>query len=252
MLSPLRRVARNIRGRRVLGLVAFRDEERFLPGLLENLEGQVDGLVALDDGSTDRSAEIVGGHPLTVELLRVPAGTHEELEDGRLHRALVEAAWSHEPDWLLGLDADERLERDFRRRANRVIRGAENDGFDAVWVHFRELWDDPLSYRCDGIWGEKRKACLFAARRDHSFDDRRVHAFWASYPPKRGDWPQADLNLYHLRMIAAEDRRQRVARYRRIDPEDRWQTIGYDYLLDESGLELRRVDPGREYHPLGR
>ena len=30
-------------------------------------------------------------------------------------------SWAHEPDWLLGIDADERLERRFRRRAERVF-----------------------------------------------------------------------------------------------------------------------------------
>lgn len=41
--------------RRLLALVPFRDEMRFLPGLFENLTGQVDGVIALDDQSTDDS-----------------------------------------------------------------------------------------------------------------------------------------------------------------------------------------------------
>ncbi len=247
------RLARRRRSRpRLLALVAYRDEERFLPGLLENLALQVDGLVALDDGSSDGSSELLRDHPLVVEVLHVPAGTQDELEDGKNHRALVEASWRHRPDWLLGIDADERVERDFRARAEEEIARAEHDGHSGLWVPFRELWGAPDRMRVDGIWGGKRKACLFRATRRHRFDDRRVHANWAPWPPERGDYPAADLRLYHLRMIRAEDRHARLARYHRIDPDEVWQPIGYEYLLDEEGIELQQLEPGRDYVPLGR
>jgi hypothetical protein len=232
--------------------VAFRDEMRFLPGLFENLEGQIDGVIALDDQSTDGSRAFVEAQPLVVEVLSVPPGAQLELEDGKNHRALTEAAWEHGGDWLLGIDADERVERGFRRRASREIARAEAAGTSALWVPFRELWDSPEQVRTDGIWGSKRKACLFRADREHVFDDRRVHAIWASWPPPDGDYPTADLRLYHLRMIRPEDRRARVERYHRIDPDRRWQEIGYDYLLEEDGIVLEPLERGRGYHPLGR
>lgn len=225
---------------------------RFLPGLFENLQHHVDGVIGLDDQSTDDSAAFVRGHPLAIELLQVPPGEQAELEDGKNHRTLIEAAWAHGPDWLLGIDADERVERSFRERAEREIERAEGAGHDAVWVRFRELWGAPDRYRVDGIWGEKRKACLFKARRDHQFDDRRVHAIWASMSGDSAAWPHADVTLYHLRMIRAEDRATRIKRYQRIDPDEVWQQIGYDYLLDERGLELAGLAPGRDYVPLGR
>ena len=240
------------RSPRIIGLVAFRDEARYLPGLMQNLAGQLDGLVALDDGSTDGSAEILEGHPMVLDVIKVPVGEQEELEDGRNHRALTEAAWRFGADWLLGIDADERLEHAFRARAEHEISAASNARQDALWVWFRELWDAPDRVRIDGIWGQKRKACLFRSDPGHCFDVRRVHAHWASWPPQRGDYPQADLNLYHLRMIRPEDRERRVARYHRIDPDHEWQSIGYDYLLDSDGLELRELEPGRHYTPLGR
>ena len=252
MRSLRRRFATLRRKRRLIALLGFRDEMRFLPGLFENLAGQVDGVVALDDGSGDGSAEFVRAQPLVLELLSIPPGAQAELEDGRNHRALTEAAWAHEPDWLLGIDADERVERSFRARAEREIYRAEMAGHDSLWVRFRELWDTPDRYRSDGIWAHKRKACLFEARRDHVFDDRRVHAIWASQDRSDEERPMADLFLYHLRMMHPKDRAARVARYRRIDPDNVWQEIGYDYLLDDEGLELASIEPGREYVPLGR
>ena len=115
-----------------------------------------------------------------------------------------------------------------------------------MWVDFKELWD-PAHYRSDDIWGRKRKACLFRSTREHVFDDRRLHAFWASVPQPEGGWPLAEARIYHLRMIDPADRVARAQRYERLDPDHVWQTIGYDYLLDDSGLELTAVEPDRGY-----
>ena len=246
---PVLQALRRSRRRRLLALVTFRDEMRFLPGLIENLAGQVDGLIALDDQSKDASAAFLAAQPLTLELLSVEPGGQGENEDARNHRALVEAAWRHRPDWLLGIDADERLERDFRPRAESEIREAERLGNTALWVPFRELWDAPDQVRVDGIWGAKRKACLFRSDPNHRFDERRLHANWASWPPPRADYPVADLRLYHLRMIDPADRERRVKHYQRLDPERIWQPIGYDYMLDEAGIELVLLEAGREYRP---
>lgn len=225
---------------------------RYLPGFFKSVSPHVDGIIGLDDQSVDGSGDYVREQPKVLEVLTVAHGVQEELEDGLNHRALTEAAWEHGADWLLGLDADERLEQDFRRRAEREIDRAVALGHDALWLHFRELWDEPDRYRVDGVWGQKRKACLYRADRGHVFDDKRVHAIWASMPVPQDDWPQADLAIYHLRMLDPADRAGRAARYERIDPDHAIQTIGYDYLLDESGLELERIPAGRGYVPLGR
>ncbi|HEY5815320.1 MAG TPA: hypothetical protein VIS95_03165 [Solirubrobacterales bacterium] len=237
--------------RRLLALVPFRNEMRFLVGLFENLAGQVDGVIALDDQSTDESRAFVESQPLLVDLLSIPAGAQGELEDDKNHRALVEAAWDHGPAWLLGIDVDERVERRFRQRAEGEIAIAEAEGGLALWVPFRELWGAHDRVRVDGLWGQKRKACLFEADRGHRFDDRRLHQIWAPWPPPDGEYRTADLRLYHLRMIRAEDREARVERYRRLDPSNEWQAIGYDYLVDEEGIELQPLEPGRDYVPMG-
>lgn len=235
------------RGRGILALLAFRDEMRFLPGLFDNLEGKVDGVIALDDQSRDASRAFVESQPLLVELGTVGQGELDDCMDAELHRRLQQIALRHRPDWLLGIDADERLEHGFRERAEAEIGRAEDEGHAALWVPFLELWGSPSQVRVDGVWGEKRKACLFRSDPDHEFDQRRLHSIWASWPPANGEYPTADLRLYHLRMIAPQDRRARVARYKRIDPDREHQAIGYDYLLDEKGIELRPVEPGRHF-----
>ena len=57
---------------KLLALLAVRDGMRYLPGFLRNVAPQVDGIVALDDGSSDGSADLLKSHEAVVELLRNP------------------------------------------------------------------------------------------------------------------------------------------------------------------------------------
>lgn len=241
------------RRRRALALLAFRDERRYLPGWLANVVPHVDGVVALDDGSTDGSPDLLAAHPAVLELIRRPPGDPDAWDDAANHRLLVEAAWDHAADWLLAVDADERLERDFRPRAEAEMDRADREGHLAYYLHVRELWGSPTTWRSDGAWSAKRSARLFRPRRDHQFHEQRLHCHWAPLQGRTagGEFPQADLVLYHVRMIEAADRTARRDRYRRLDPDRREQAIGYDHLTDEAGLELTEVGWERGYEPGG-
>jgi hypothetical protein len=236
LLLPARRRVR------ILALVAVRDSMRFLPGLVANVAPHVDGIVALDDGSGDGSAGFLRERPEVLELLRVPSDRPVWDEMGN-HRALVAAAVRHGADWAVCVDADERLERRFRKRAERVIGLARLTTHAAFSVYMRELWDRPDQYRVDGIWGRKTRARLFKVRADHEFDTRSLHGIKA--PLQAHPFRLADLVIYHLGMLTAADRAARRAWYEQADPDRRWQAIGYDHLTDESGLRLRRIPRGR-------
>jgi len=237
--------------RRIIALLAFRNEMRFLPDYFTSVAPMVDGIVALDDGSTDGPAEFVASRPEVLELIRLPNREPHEWNDALNHRRLVEASWNHRPDWLIGLDADERLEIGFRRRADELIDRAQSAGQRAFRVHVREIWDDPLQFRVDGVWGTKSSARLFEARTDHEFHMQPLHCYWAPLNSMvNGDFLQADLLLYHLRMLHSADRDARRLRYETLDPNREQQSIGYAYLTDTAGLTLERLAAGREYQPL--
>jgi len=232
---------------RLIALLAVRDGMRHLPGFLRNVAPQVDGIIALDDGSSDGSTELLEGHPSVIELLRRPRERPAWDEVGN-HRSLVGAALRHGAGWILCVDVDERVEREFRARAERVIARGGLLGYSAYAVRMRELWDDPGQYRVDGIWGRKEVARLFRARADHEFDPKALHGSKAPMQGKRrGRFPRADLTIYHLGMLRPEDRAARRLRYERADPDRRWQSIGYEYLTDARGLQLRRVRAGRTF-----
>lgn len=232
---------------RLVALLAVRNGMRYLPGFLRNVAPQVDGIIALDDGSSDGSVELLAGHEAVIELLRNPADRPAWDEVGN-HRALIGAAQRHAADWVVCVDADERLEQEFRSRAERVIARGRLPGYSAYAVRLRELWDGTSQYRADGIWGRKMVARLFRLREDHEFDPQPLHGLKAPLQAlRRGRFPKADLIIYHLAMIQAEDREARRRRYEAADPDRRWQSIGYEYLTDPRGLTLRSLPRGRGF-----
>ncbi len=229
---------------------------RFLPGWFANVAPHVDGVVAFDDGSTDGSAEFVAHQPKLVALVRGGRRGSQPWDCGANRRRLYAAAGAHDAQWILGLDADERIERDFRRRAEAEIDRLEALGVTAGAIRIRELWDRPDRMRVDGIWGRKANGRLFAYRADALLDDRRFHGHWPPLdsrirlPDGREIYEPLDLEIYHLRMIRAEDRQLRRERYNALDPERRFQAIGYDYLTDPQGLVVSPLPAGREYEPM--
>jgi glycosyltransferase involved in cell wall biosynthesis len=226
-------------------LLQVRNEMDHLPRLMENITGQVDGVIALDDGSTDGSRQYLEARPEVLELIANPPNRPRWDEVGN-HRKLVHAGLAHDADWFICLDGDERVEMGFRSRVERLIQRGEASAYA---VRLRELWDDPKRYRADGIWGKKAPPRLFKALPDHEFDERAVHSFKAPLQAKvNGSFKIADVNVYHLGMLRPEDRFARRARYEALDPECKFQPdIGYAYLTDETGLELRPVPSSRDY-----
>lgn len=236
----------------LVALLQLHDDRAYLQDYLDNVGAQVDGILVLDDGSTDGGTDLLESHPKVLEVLRLAPRRPHHWNELRNRRLLIDAAGRHGAVWLIAVDADERLERNFRDRADVLIRQADADGIGALALRIHELWDAPNQYRVDGVWGRKFNPRLFRYRSDHDFGARELHGVWAplNSTPATGRFRIADLNIYHLRMVHAADRERRRQRYTALDPDRRWQSIGYDYLTDHSGLRLERLPEGREFQPL--
>ncbi|TIT75287.1 MAG: glycosyltransferase [Mesorhizobium sp.] len=237
---------------RLIALLQARNEERFLPGWLENVAPAVDGVIALDDGSEDATARMLSAHPKTLEVIGNPPG--QGWNERANHMALIKAGRRHGAAWFLCVDADERLERRFAADIAQILDDAERKGIEAYTLQLRELWSDRHHYRKDGIWGRKARYRLFRNDPRHiKFDPRPLHRYWM---PLEIVTRLADVgahlphSLYHLRMVLPDDRRARHLRYVTLDPDSRYQPEGYDYLVDETGIELAEIPPERDFLPL--
>ena len=92
-------------------LLPVRNGAEDLPAYLESASRYADAIVALDDGSTDDTRLILAGHPLVKVLLEKPRRTtYFGWNDAANRNALLDAAGQLDPQWLLSLDADERID----------------------------------------------------------------------------------------------------------------------------------------------
>lgn len=236
---------------KIIGLLQARNEERFIRGWLENISPAVDGIIALDDGSTDETYKILSTHSKTLEVIRHPVG--KEWNEFLNHVSLIKAGRKHGATWFLCLDADERIETRLGVDIRRLLTEADARKLDAYSLHFRELWNDRFHYRVDGVWANKARYRLFRNVETHTkFDPRRLHRQWLPLEilaDIRNVGLAIPYAIYHLRMIRLEDRLARYERYSTIDPINRYQQQGYEYLIDEQHLELAPVPPDRDFLP---
>lgn len=109
-----------------------------------------------------------------------------------------------------------------------------------------ECWDSADHYRTDGVWDTKLKSVLFSVPEKVAMSDQRYHA--PNYPLELyGCEVLLSDRVYHLKMVRPEDRKARRDLYNAVDPECRFQRIGYDYLTDDVGLVLTRIPQRHEY-----
>jgi hypothetical protein len=205
----------------VLAVFSYRYDAHLVPDLIANIDPLVDGWIAFDDRA---STEVFSSEPLR-------------------QRTLLQAAREARADWILAVDPDERFEA---RTAARIARMTRKRGRVAWGFNLREM-HSPDAYRIDGIWGKKKSFRLFRSFDPAEKVEADLHDVW--YP--RGGFREvhSDLNLYHLKMI---EPRRRIARrdlYNFLDPDLRYQAIGYDYLADATGARFETIPAGRHFLP---
>jgi len=100
----------------LIGITRVRNEELILRDTLDYVGKHVDAIVAYDDASTDRTLEILGGHP-KVALIVTNRSWEADIEarriaEGRHRGLLLQTAREHlQFDWMFCFDADERVYR---------------------------------------------------------------------------------------------------------------------------------------------
>ncbi len=207
----------------VIAAFSYRYDVHLVPGLLENLAPAIHGWVAWDDRQAD--AAFTG--------------------DANRQAALHDAATRLGADWILATDPDERFEPGLAARIDDLT----NNHGPLCWTfNCREMFT-PTQYRVDGLWRDKHRVRLFPCLPGMQPEGKELHGSWtqnAARLPKRA----TGLDFYHLRMATPERRQHRRDLYAAADPERKFQALGYDYLCDERGMELREIAEGRHYSPV--
>lgn len=153
----------------------IRDEaDRYLPSVLSSWSQFSDGILVLDDGSEDDSAELCRDHGATVVELDSTTGSWGR--ESHIRRRLFEAATNSDHDWILWLDADMIPANDPKDLISPVR--------DHVLFRLFDLWSvdssDQLLYRSDRYWYAHRTFRTWMIRSPSStfepiWRDRGIH-----------------------------------------------------------------------------
>jgi glycosyltransferase involved in cell wall biosynthesis len=211
---------------RLTCLLPVRNGAADLPGWFESVERFADSVVALDDGSTDGTAQLLGAHPLVEVLLsNEPRSSYRGWDDAANRNRLLAAAERTDPDWVLFLDADERLSADDAAALPRFLAREAVPGC-AYGMRVFGMLEDPGTYGRNGLWVYR----LFAFTPGQRLRPRRLHDVPVPADIPRSHWVQTTLRIQHLGGSTAARRAARLEKYREADPDGRYQQ-SYDVLV---------------------
>jgi glycosyltransferase involved in cell wall biosynthesis len=96
---------------RLIVPLRVKNAQLFIDDWLNCYEKLADGIVVVDNGSTDGTYEKLKAHPKVLAIERT-----EEFDEGRDIKMLLELARAQAPDWLLTVDVDEIFEERLTRK----------------------------------------------------------------------------------------------------------------------------------------
>jgi glycosyltransferase involved in cell wall biosynthesis len=210
-------------------LLPARNAAPDLPGWFESVERCADAVIALDDGSTDDTRGILAAHPLVRRLLTNPVRPSYEGWDDHANRTrLLSAAAELSPDWILWLDADERLPSDDAMALRQFLARAA-DRQHAYLVTVYPLVGDLEHFDAGRPLVVGR---LFPFEIGQQLPPGRLHfvPLPTSIPPAR--WVRTTLRIQHLAGLTPVHQRARYMKYQEADPGRRFEKR-YGHLLGE-------------------
>lgn len=222
---------------RLAVLLPARNAEWDLPGWFESVERFADAVVALDDGSTDRTGELLAEHPLVQVLLTNPRReSYEGWDDRQNRQRLLDAAGKLAPEWVLYLDADERIPPDDAAALRAFLAGDALAGL-AYGMRCYRMIGDLDHYDRNDLWVYR----LFAHEPGLELPPQRLHLVPVPESIPRTCWVKTTIRIQHLGGLTEADRARRYRKYQEADPDAQFQS-SYHHLLEPPG-ELRVFEP---------
>lgn len=230
---------------RLVAMVRVRNEYDHMVPLFDHLAGWVDAAVVLDDGSTDGTAEVCDAHPLVARVERNGNPTTDEVRD---KNRLLQIALEADAEWVIALDADERIEPGGGQLLRTLVDTAP-PWIDCLTLDCLHLWDSPLQARFDGAYGRDiRHPRLFRAEAATESEARFVDAGHGA-GLHCGSVPLAvakhavptPVRFLHLGYLNPDIRSRKVGFYQRMDP-DSFASGAYEHILTPPELILPVTD----------
>lgn len=159
--------------------IITKDEENKLPDCLKSISF-VDDIVVVDSGSTDNTVEIAKsfGARVFIEPWRGFSGQKQFAVDQAEH------------DWVLLLDADERIPPATAQHLNKIVQSSQ-PGISGYTLRRKNFLHGRWIKHC-GWW--PNRILRFVDRTKGSFDGKEIHESWVTDGPVQ----TLDIDIHHL------------------------------------------------------
>jgi len=211
-------------------LLPVRNGTGHLDGWLASAEHFADAVVALDDGSTDDTREVLEHHPLVVRVLTNPVRqTYHGWDDSANRNRLLDTAGELRPRWVISLDADERIDEEDARALRLFL---ERDAVPGLAYGFRvfRMIGSPSTYDRSALWVYR----LFAHEPGQTFPSERLHFVPVPVSIPKHRWVNTTVRIQHLSSLTEADRQERYQKYVEADGDRSFQA-DYEHLLRAPG-----------------
>lgn len=152
----------------------------------------------------------------------------------QIKQDLLEKVGGLNPDWIIATDADEIFDKQFTRGVMDKMMGLEVFGY---YFAIMNLWDDEHHYRHDlSFWNIRFWNYNMTKKVSLDFERKRLHCGLA--PPivyKEG--VHAPFLIKHYGLMLPEDRKKKVERYKKYDPDAKFKgRMYYDSLENNESI----------------
>ena len=228
----------------VVSLLPVRNGAADLPFHFEAVAALVDEVVALDDGSTDATRDVLREHPIVEILLAHPVRRSYVRWDDSLNRnELLAAAERLNPRWIVSLDADEVIDIEDAIALREFLLN-EADPRCAYGFRMFRMIGGMNNYDKASLWVYR----LFGFRKGQRFPNRKLHFEPIPTEIPRRRWLKTNVRIKHRASLDEGRRRARYQKYIEADPFNRYQS-DYSNLLDQPGT-LREWAPRAAGSPI--
>jgi len=213
-----------VTGRRLVVLLPIRNGGTLIGGWLDSVAGFADEVIALDDGSTDETAEILRAHTLVSTVLANPRRDGYEGWDDHANRTRL-LGMVTPGSWVIYLDADERVAPGQAADLRSLVEEAEPRYAFGFQIH--RATDDLRLHDPAGRWVYR----MFSAATGQTFPEKKLHFVPIPESIPRRRWIRTSIRLLHVATTTPADGARRVAKYREADGDHQWQDT-YAHLAD--------------------
>lgn len=213
----------------LIALIPTYNESENIAECLSSAEKYCDGIILLDDDSTDGTYQLACSNKLLIKVQK----DRIEFNDKQNRNILLDIASFFKADWFIFIDADERFYDRFFD-----LKEAVKLPVDVVGLWIANLWDSEEFYRADmkdtslysknGLWFRWR---MFRNKgRMQIIYSLKLHFLAVPYRKQGREYKSKTL-LLHLGYIDAD---KRIKKYNFYQKEDEMKLLDYEDILHEN------------------